>query len=493
MVIGPPSGRHRLQAQVPVRAELKADKCNYDVWFDYARLEESQGNQSTSAFLLAPVDHRPHRPTADRRSIPNLHLCFIARTHAYPSPHADPGGLPAGHLVRAPEEDKRLWRRYIYLWINFAMYEELEAKLCIDNVIPTKFTFAKMWVLYSQFLVRQKKLRGAGLLGRAIRTCPKHRIFRHAIELETQLGAVSCRQLHQRYIMGPTASAAWVRFAEFETDLGEAAMDVPEAIWKAYIDMEIAQANPEGVRAIYERLLGRAGTVKVWVSYALFETDNDPALARSKLPTRQKKQRPIVGPDGQVQGWEEYIAYTFPEDAAQARSKMLAKAKAWKLKQQQQQRRLTEGGSGEEPQEEIDTETGAASTEGATAAAAGAGDEPDLLTDADLAALAEVGGPKPEKMDEEDEGEEKGPSAAAPAQPETEKAGGAEGQGEGKNSATILPQLNTYQNRPGDRLIEHTSHPSFHLGMILRTPNFKDPFAISHFTAVVHPEMFASL
>ncbi|KAJ4453836.1 putative Protein crooked neck [Paratrimastix pyriformis] len=371
--------------------QLKADKCNYDVWFDYARLEESQGNPE-------------HIREVYQRAI----SCV------------------------PPEEDKRLWRRYIYLWINFAMYEELEAKddaraeriyqLCIDNVIPhTKFTFAKMWVLYSQFLVRQKKLPEArALLGRAIRTCPKHRIFRHAIELETQLGAVNaCRQLHQRYIMwAPTASAAWVRFAEFETDLGEvdraraiydmaanqAAMDVPEAIWKAYIDMEIAQANPEGVRAIYERLLGRAGTVKVWVSYALFETDNDPALARavfergyktipkdmpderatlldswrdfeerygtprprpqSKLPTRQKKQRPIVGPDGQVQGWEEYIAYTFPEDAAQARSKMLAKAKAWKLKQQQQQRRLTEGGSGEEPQEEIDTETGAASTEG---------------------------------------------------------------------------------------------------------------------------------
>lgn len=30
-----------------------------------------------------------------------------------------------------PAEEKRLWRRYIYLWINYALYEELEAKVLI--------------------------------------------------------------------------------------------------------------------------------------------------------------------------------------------------------------------------------------------------------------------------------------------------------------------------------------------------------------------------
>ena len=29
-----------------------------------------------------------------------------------------------------PAEEKRLWRRYIYLWINYALYEELLAKVC---------------------------------------------------------------------------------------------------------------------------------------------------------------------------------------------------------------------------------------------------------------------------------------------------------------------------------------------------------------------------
>jgi len=342
--------------------EIKADQCNYDVWFDYARLEESQGDP------------------AHIREVYNRAIACLP-----------------------PEQDKRLWRRYIYLWINFALYEELEAKdmaraeqvykLCLDSVIPhEKFTFSKMWILYSQFLIRMKKLREAReLLGRALRFCPTHRIFRHAIELETQLGAINaCRALHQRYIMwAPTSSSAWIRFAEFETDLGELDraraiyemaltqpnVDLAEAVWARYIELEIHQANYDGVRALYERLLTQSGpgAVKVWVGYALFETELDPSVARSvferasksiprelkderatlldswrdfedgygtpetraavqaKLPRREKKKRPIISKDGQTLGWEEYIEYEFPEDKQEARSRFLAAARDWKM------------------------------------------------------------------------------------------------------------------------------------------------------------------
>lgn len=68
-------------------------------------------------------------------------------------------------------KEKRHWRRYIYLWINYAVYEELENedsdkvrevyKACLD-VIPHKtFTFAKIWLLFAQFEIRQKSLQGA--------------------------------------------------------------------------------------------------------------------------------------------------------------------------------------------------------------------------------------------------------------------------------------------------------------------------------------------
>ena len=67
-----------------------------------------------------------------------------------------------------PSKNKRHWRRYIYLWINYALWCELECedperteqvyKWCLE-IIPHKvFTFAKIWLLYAQWAVRQKNL-----------------------------------------------------------------------------------------------------------------------------------------------------------------------------------------------------------------------------------------------------------------------------------------------------------------------------------------------
>lgn len=67
-------------------------------------------------------------------------------------------------------QEKRHWRRYIYLWINYALYEELEAedvertrdvyKACLDIIPHKNFTFAKVWLLFAHFEVRQKNLQG---------------------------------------------------------------------------------------------------------------------------------------------------------------------------------------------------------------------------------------------------------------------------------------------------------------------------------------------
>lgn len=35
-----------------------------------------------------------------------------------------------------PIQEKRHWRRYIYLWINYALYEELEVKVELTNMSP---------------------------------------------------------------------------------------------------------------------------------------------------------------------------------------------------------------------------------------------------------------------------------------------------------------------------------------------------------------------
>jgi hypothetical protein len=61
-----------------------------------------------------------------------------------------------------------LWRRYICLWINYALFEELEAedvertrqvyRHCLELLPHKHFTFAKIWLLYAKFEIKNKNL-----------------------------------------------------------------------------------------------------------------------------------------------------------------------------------------------------------------------------------------------------------------------------------------------------------------------------------------------
>jgi hypothetical protein len=71
------------------------------------------------------------------------------------------------------------------------------------------------------------------------------------------------------------------QFAELETLLGDTdraraiyelavnqpRLDMPELLWKAYIDFEVGLSETEKARALYERLLERTLHVKVWGIY----------------------------------------------------------------------------------------------------------------------------------------------------------------------------------------------------------------------------------
>lgn len=59
---------------------------------------------------------------------------------------------------------------------------------------------------------------------------------------------------------------------------------MPELLWKAYIDFETEEGEREKARALYERLIGLSGHVKVWISYALFEAEAMP------LPRSQREE-----------------------------------------------------------------------------------------------------------------------------------------------------------------------------------------------------------
>ncbi|CAK9294841.1 unnamed protein product [Gordionus sp. m RMFG-2023] len=164
-------------------------------------------------------------------------------------------------------------------------------------------------------------------------------------------------------------------------------LDMPEILWKAYIDFELEQEEYDRVRTLYDRLLSRTNHVKVWISLGEFEMsvqtemkDGSPSnfnrardvyqkanqiLAKSEtdkeervtlleawkkmelqcgdpekiknveklMPQRIKKRRRIINETTgeETPGWEEYFDYVFESDETQKPNlKLLALAKRWK-------------------------------------------------------------------------------------------------------------------------------------------------------------------
>ena len=246
-------GKRRVAYEEAVRENPN----NYDAWFDYSRLEETSGDVEKTREIY-------------ERAVANV----------------------------PPGTEKKYWRRYIYLWINYALFEELEAKdlertrevyrACLKLIPHASFSFSKIWILAARFEIRGKRLDAARkILGTAIGLAPKRKLFETYVDIEMQLGNVDrCRILYQKALeSNPLDCKTWVAFAEFELELGETeraravlelavgrdALDAPEAVWKAYIDFEIGEGERVRARNLYERLLDRTKHVKVWLSYAQFE------------------------------------------------------------------------------------------------------------------------------------------------------------------------------------------------------------------------------
>eukprot|EP01114_Cavostelium_apophysatum_P019713 TRINITY_DN6425_c0_g2_i1.p1 TRINITY_DN6425_c0_g2~~TRINITY_DN6425_c0_g2_i1.p1 ORF type:complete len:676 (+),score=218.34 TRINITY_DN6425_c0_g2_i1:62-2089(+) len=246
-------GKRRFQYE----EQIKQQANNYDTWFDYVRLEETYGDIEKTRDVY-------------ERAIANL----------------------------PPVPEKKYWRRYIYLWINYALFEEMEArdaekarevyKSCVTNVPHKNFSFSKIWIMFANFEIRQKNLAGARkIYGQAIGLCRKPKVFESYIQLELQLGYVDrCRTIYEKYLeFFPSSAAAWIKFANFEKTLGEIdrsraifelaisqeELDLPELLWKSFIDFETDQGENERVRELYQRLLERTKHVKVWISLAQFE------------------------------------------------------------------------------------------------------------------------------------------------------------------------------------------------------------------------------
>ena len=164
--------------------------------------------------------------------------------------------------------------------------------------------------------------------------------------------------------------------------MSQSALDMPEMLWKNYIDFEIDEGEGDKARALYERLLEKTGHVKVWISFAQFEgTEVGKGIATSRgtfqrahdqmkdagmkeervllldawrvfektkgdvqslakvdamLPRRVKRKRMRTDDNGAELGWEEYFDYHFPndEDSNAGNLKILEMAAKWKQAQQ---------------------------------------------------------------------------------------------------------------------------------------------------------------
>lgn len=91
------------------------------------------------------------------------------------------------------------------------------------------------------------------------------------------------RMLYEKFIERfPDNPVPWIKFGEFEKDLEEFErfenifelaiennqMNMPETVWRAYIDNQIFLKNFEKVRELYERLLERSKHIKIWIAFA---------------------------------------------------------------------------------------------------------------------------------------------------------------------------------------------------------------------------------
>jgi len=120
--------------------------------------------------------------------------------------------------------------------------------------------------------------------------CPKDKVFKGYIELEIELREFDrCRILYEKYLeFNPQNCTTWIKYAELESILGDIEraraiyelavdqlrLDMPEIVWKAYIDFEIEQQEYDKCRDLYNRLLSKTQHVKVWLSFAQFEASN---------------------------------------------------------------------------------------------------------------------------------------------------------------------------------------------------------------------------
>lgn len=103
-------GKRRIQYE----EEVSHDGRNYDTWFDYARLEEG---------ALRDLREEGATPEEEEAAIGRVREVYERAVAQVP-----PGG------------EKRNWRRYIFLWLDYALFEEIDTKVRFNPSIRRSLT-----------------------------------------------------------------------------------------------------------------------------------------------------------------------------------------------------------------------------------------------------------------------------------------------------------------------------------------------------------------
>ncbi|GAW79216.1 splicing factor [Plasmodium gonderi] len=362
-----------IKERITYEEEIKKNPSDYDTWFIYIKLEESNMNSI------------------------NKEKCIIRIRELYER------AISVIPLV----SNKKFWKRYIYLWINYAIFEELyaenaqRAREVYKNILKImkkqNFTFKKVYILYASFEVRQMDIpKVRSIYNKAIEIVKKEEIFEEYCEMELRLGNIKeCRDIYAKYVETfPFNSKGWISMMNFELSLDEVDrarqiaeiaislddMKLPELIWKNYIDLEINLQEYEKAKKLYERLLNITQHYKVFKSYAefqyiyfddiakcreilengiefckkselinercillnfLYEIEKDYGdkevieKVQKRLPKKVKKRKIIKKDEDEIM--EEFTTYVFPDDGNQSQNmKIFQKALEWKKKMEQE-------------------------------------------------------------------------------------------------------------------------------------------------------------
>ena len=236
---------------------------NCDAWFDLLRLEEAQ-------------------PLQDAQDDPQ-DLEQVERTRA-----AYKRAGASTPTIRT----KDAWRRYVHVWLRWALYEELVQRdrdraravmaAALDVVPHKQFTFSKLWLHAAELELRDGQLGTARrLLGSALGKCPTTKLHREYLQLELRLGDVDrVRILYSKWL-------------EHDSTSGR--------VWRKFAELESAIREVERARGIYA--LGRqsatSGVRELFASNVKFETTNGDEERLSDLFRSELESR--------VEAWSEYV------------------------------------------------------------------------------------------------------------------------------------------------------------------------------------------